>query len=85
MQKIKHGIQGNSPETCAEICLSDSQYNLPLDYKCMSFDVCPQSIGGFMCSFYNYSLTTDPQVVSDNMPECDHYSSIIFTSFLISS
>ncbi|CAF0709535.1 unnamed protein product [Brachionus calyciflorus] len=72
--KIKHGAQGYSAETCAQICISDAQYTVPLDYKCFSFDVCVQPSGGVFCSFYNYTLTTDPAVVSDDKPECDHYA-----------
>jgi hypothetical protein len=57
--------------------LNESVYNQYLDYKCVSFDYCTDPKGGFICSLYNYSTTTDKDVVLESAPECDHYSSKI--------
>lgn len=66
------------PENCALMCLNDSSLNSNY-YRCLSFDLCKNpdtsSASPFVCSFYNSSFVTDPSVILDTEPLCDHYSS----------
>lgn len=75
----KHKIKASSSDKCAEMCLSNS---LGIEgFKCLSFDVCKDpnaeadTIDDRICSFYNASFISDPSVVLDSQPECDHYAS----------
>jgi hypothetical protein len=76
LNKVKKGVLVNSLEDCAQACLSESQYEV-LSFKCLSFDFCknPSDLG-FICSLYNASVFTDPDVIVESAPSCDHYSSI---------
>jgi hypothetical protein len=80
VEKAKRVVKRNSAKNCASICLNDTVYSTASqDYKCVSFDVCQVSADvkdGVYCSFYNYSTSTDPDVVLETAPECDHYTSM---------
>ncbi len=78
IQKAKRVMKSHSARNCAFICLNDTVYTQGEDYKCVSFDVCQVSDNkkdGVFCSFYNSSTSTDPDVIVESAPECDHYSS----------
>ena len=65
----------NSLEDCAEACLIESSYDV-FNYKCLSFDYCINPSGGYICSMYNSSLSTDNDVINPTSSPCDHYISI---------
>lgn len=70
-------IPSSSAEICANYCLNMSSFN-SLAFQCLSFDYCGSKQA---CVFYNFSLSTDPNVIIESSDSCDHYSS--FFIFLI--
>ena len=79
LNAVQNKVVSSSAEDCAHKCLTDSG-NSQTSYKCLSFDVCRNPVGGpgassFVCAFYDRSFVTDPTVILDGQPDCDHYSS----------
>lgn len=72
IELAQYKVASSSAETCAQYCLTSSATDSNV-FKCLSFDFCPTQQA---CVFYNFTLTTDPSVISQSSPECDHYSSI---------
>ncbi len=83
-EQNKFKLEATTPEKCAIICLNDSVLKTNY-YRCLSFDFCPTNTKKFMCSFYNSTFETDPSLISDSQPECDHYSSMKYLFFNICS
>lgn len=85
VNKIKVKLETDSPDKCADICLQkNDMQKLAKDNKfiCRSFDACRKSMDGpsssnnVICSFYDNSTLTDPDLVLDNAPECFHHSKV---------
>ena len=72
--KAKYQISSVSAENCAFVCLNSSIV-FSDTYKCLSFDFCSDSN---KCAFYSFSHLTDPNVITETAPLCDHYSSKTF-------
>jgi hypothetical protein len=76
IKKSTYGIDAVSAEACASVCLNDSAIDV-FGVKCMSFDFCQKENGnGYWCSMNNASVTTNPDFISENVPECVHYASV---------
>ena len=77
-EKVKYKFKVDSPTKCASLCNSKtdmSSITQNNDFRCRSFDYCSESgTTNYYCSFYD-SIITDPDIVSQNAPTCDHYSS----------
>lgn len=71
LQLSTYKIKTSSAEACAKFCLDTSVIDSDA-FKCLSFDYCASQEG---CSFYNFTLTTDPSIITESSPNCDHYSS----------
>ncbi len=69
--KAKFKLESSSAENCAYVCLNSSVINSD-SFKCLSFDYC---VDTKLCAFYSFSHLTDPSVVTQTAPFCDHYSS----------
>ena len=74
LQSSLYKIKTSSAEACAKFCLDTSVLDSDA-FKCLSFDYCASEEA---CSFYNFTLTTDPSIISESSPLCDHYSSLEF-------
>lgn len=88
LNAVQNKVVSSSPEDCAFKCLNDSSGSSPGSYKCLSFDVCRNPVGGpstssYVCAFYDRSFVTDPSVILEGQPSCDHYSSLLQTFYLI--
>lgn len=88
LNAVQNKVVSSSPEDCAFKCLNDSSGSSPNSYKCLSFDVCRNPVGGpstssYVCAFYDRSFVTDPSVILEGQPSCDHYSSLLQTFYSI--
>ena len=83
--KIKVKLETDSSDKCADICLNKNEIQkLSKDSKfiCRSFDSCkPEGKNTVICSFYNNSTQTDPDLILNTAEECSHYSSYKFLNF----
>lgn len=84
LNAVQNKVVSSSPEDCAFKCLNDSSGS---SYKCLSFDVCRNPVGGpstssYVCAFYDRSFVTDPSVILEGQPSCDHYSSLLQTFYI---
>ena len=62
-------FESSSAEDCASFCLNATTFDSK-PFKCLSFDYCPMQQ---ICSFYS-STDTDPSVISESSPVCEHHS-----------
>ena len=61
-------LTSTSAEYCASFCLNTTTFDSK-PFKCLSFDYCPMQAS---CVFYT-SKDTDPSVISQSAPVCEHY------------
>jgi hypothetical protein len=62
-------VTSSSAENCSSFCLNTKTFDSK-PFKCLSFDYCPMQES---CIFYT-SMVTDPSVISQSAPVCEHYS-----------
>jgi hypothetical protein len=79
LNKVAKKYPVDSPSKCAHLCANLFEVQAleaNNDFACRSFDYCkdPNS-DGYVCSFYNNSTLTDPSVIIESAPMCDHYAS----------
>lgn len=82
LTKAHYVLPAYQPEECAAFCLKRQYDSIPLSEKfnCFSFDFCVNSTGYGVCSFYNASHITDPNLVlQPNEGTCAHYTKNVDT------